>query len=150
MTRTVEIKPIRTNADYKRALKQLEQVWDAKPDSENEDVLDVLATLIDAYEEKHFPIDTPDPIEAIRFRMEQQGLDRKDLEPLIGHRGRVAEVLEHKRPLSITMIRNIHDTLQIPAEVLIRPSAQARKRVAAKSSRRVRTSKLRPERGRGA
>ncbi len=150
MTRTVEIKPIRTNADYKRALKQLEQVWDAKPDSEDEDVLDVLATLIDAYEEKHFPIDTPDPIEAIRFRMEQQGLDRKDLEPLIGHRGRVAEVLEHKRPLSITMIRNIHDTLQIPAEVLIRPSAQARKRVAAKSSRRVRTSKLRPERGRGA
>lgn len=150
MTRTVEIKPIRTNADYKRALKQLEQVWDAKPDSEDEDVLDVLATLIDAYEEKQFPIDTPDPIEAIRFRMEQQGLDRKDLEPLIGHRGRVAEVLEHKRPLSITMIRNIHDTLQIPAEVLIRPSAQARKRVAAKSSRRIRTSKLRPERGRGA
>ena len=150
MTRTVEIRPIRTNADYKRALKQLEQVWDAKPDSEDEDVLDVLATLIDAYEEKHFPIDTPDPIEAIRFRMEQQGLDRKDLEPLIGHRGRVAEVLDHKRPLSITMIRNIHDTLQIPAEVLIRPSVQARKRVAAKSSRRVRTSKLRPERGRGA
>ena len=150
MTRTVEIRPIRTNADYKRALKQLEQVWDAKPDSEDEDVLDVLATLIDAYEEKHFPIDTPDPIEAIRFRMEQQGLDRKDLEPLIGHRGRVAEVLEHKRPLSITMIRNVHDTLQIPAEVLIRPSVQARKRVAAKSSRRVRTSKLRPERGRGA
>ena len=127
MSSAVEIRPIRTNADYKRALKQLEEVWDAKPGSEDEDALDVLATLIDAYEEKRFPIDMPDPIEAIRFRMEQQGLDRKDLEPLIGPRGRVSEVLEGKRPLSITMIRNIHEALDIPAEVLIRPAAPMKK-----------------------
>ena len=88
MTKTLEIKPIRTNADYERALKQLEQVWGAKAGSEIEDVLDVLATLIEAYEEEHFPIDNPDPVEAILFRMEQQGLDRRDLEPLIGSRGR--------------------------------------------------------------
>lgn len=146
MTKTLEIKPIRTNADYERALKQLEQVWGAKAGSEIEDVLDVLTTLIEAYEEKHFPIDSPDPVEAILFRMEQQGLDRRDLEPLIGSRGRVSEVLEHKRPLSITMIRNIHDTLKIPAEVLISPSIAARKRAASKkpgrpmAARRARSS----------
>jgi HTH-type transcriptional regulator/antitoxin HigA len=82
----------------------------------------VLATLIDVFEAQHHPMDPPDPIEAIRFRMEQQGLTRKDLEPLIGHRGRVAEVLNRKRGLSIEMIRNLHDRLGISADVLIRPT----------------------------
>ncbi len=86
------------------------------------DRLDILATLIDAYEAQHYPMDPPDPIEAIKFRMEQQGLTRKDLEPLIGTRTRVAEVLNRKRSLSIAMIRRLHDRLGISAEVLIRPS----------------------------
>jgi HTH-type transcriptional regulator/antitoxin HigA len=86
------------------------------------DRLDVLATLIDAYEAEHYPMDPPDPIEAIKFRMEQQGLKRKDLEGIIGSRARIAEVLDHKRNLSIAMIRRLHEALGIPAEVLIRPS----------------------------
>jgi len=94
------------------------------------DRLDVLATLIDAYETEHFPIDPPDPIEAIKFRMEQQGLTRKDLEPLIGTRTRVAEVLNGKRDLSIAMIRRLHDQLGISAEVLIQPSRSRLKKPA--------------------
>ena len=116
-----ELKPIRTEADYDAALAEVERLWGAKSGTPDGDRLDVLATLIDAYEAQHNPMDPPDPIEAIRFRMEQQGLTRKDLEPLIGHRGRVAEVLGRKRGLSIEMIRNLHDKLGIPAEVLIRP-----------------------------
>ena len=88
------------------------------------DRLDVLATLIDAYETEHFPMDPPDPIEAIKFRMEQQGLTRKDLEPLIGTRTRVAEVLNGRRSMSIAMIRRLNDKLGISAEVLIRPSGK--------------------------
>jgi HTH-type transcriptional regulator / antitoxin HigA len=88
----------------------------------NGDRVDILATLIDAYEARHHPMDPPDPVEAIKFRMEQQGLTRKDLEPLIGTRTRVAEVLNRKRNLSITMIRRLHDRLGISTDVLIRPS----------------------------
>lgn len=139
MSRTLEIKPIRTEADYERALKQAEQLWDAKAGSVEEDVLDVLATLIDAYEGKHFPMDVPDPVEAILFRMEQQGLGRRDLEPMIGGRGRVSEVLEHKRPLSITMIRNLYRHWGIPAEVLIQAQAEPKKKrlVRKKTPKRV-------------
>jgi len=90
------------------------------------DRLDILATLIDAYEAEHYPMDPPDPIEAIKFRMESQGLTRKDLEPLIGTRTRVAEVLSRKRGLSIRMIRRLHERLGIPAEVLIRPSRRSK------------------------
>ena len=117
-----ELKPIRTTADHERALAQVERLWGAKSGTPDGDRLDVLATLIDAYEAEHFPMDPPDPIEAIKFRMEQQGLTRKDLEPLIGTRTRVAEVLNRKRSLSIAMIRRLHDELGISAEVLIRPS----------------------------
>ena len=94
-----ELKPIRTEADYEQALAELERLWGAKSGTAAGDHLDVLATLIDAYEARHHPIDPPDPIEAIRFRMEQQGLSRKDLEPLLGSRARVAEVLNRKRGL---------------------------------------------------
>jgi HTH-type transcriptional regulator/antitoxin HigA len=117
-----EVKPIRTKNDYERALAEVERLWGAKIGTPDGDRLDILATLIDAYEAEHFPIDPPDPIEAIKFRIEQQGLTRKDLEPLIGTRTRVAEVLNRKRSLSIGMIRRLHAQLGISAEVLIRPS----------------------------
>ena len=117
-----ELKPIRTKADYDKALVEVERLWGSKSGTPRGDRLDVLATLIDAYEAEHYPMDPPDPIEAIKFRMEQQGLTRKDLEPLIGTRTRVAEILNRKRPLSIGMIRRLHARLGISAEVLIRPS----------------------------
>src|SRR6187402_2542277 len=116
------VKPIRTERDYEVALKEVERLWGAKTGTPEGDRLDVLATLIEAYEDKYYPMDPPDPIEAIKFRMEQQGLTRKDLEPLIGTRTRVAEVLNRRRNLSIGMIRRLHKALGISAEVLIRPS----------------------------
>jgi HTH-type transcriptional regulator/antitoxin HigA len=119
---TNELKPIRTAADHENALAEVERLWGAKSGTAKGDRLDVLATLIDAYEAEHYPMDPPDPIEAIKFRMEQQGLSRKDLEPLIGTRTRVAEVLNRKRSLSIGMIRRLHDHLGISADVLIRAS----------------------------
>ena len=119
---TNELKPIRTKADYEKALSDVERLWGAKSGTPKGDRLDVLATLIDAYEAEHYLMEAPDPVEAIRFRMEQQGLSRKDLEPLIGTRTRVAEVLNRKRSLSIGMIRRLHDRLGISAEVLIRPA----------------------------
>lgn len=126
MTAT-EIKPIRSKRDYEAALSEIERLWGAKAGTPEGDRLDVLATLIEAYEAEHYPIDPPDPIEAIKFRMEQQGLTRRDLEEIIGTRTRIAEVLNRKRGLSITMIRRLHERLGISAEVLIRPS---RKRAA--------------------
>ncbi|MDK8875272.1 helix-turn-helix domain-containing protein [Paracoccus methylovorus] len=117
-----DLKPIRTEADYEDALAEVERLWGAKSGTPEGDRLDVLATLIDVYEAKHYPMDPPDPVEAIRFRMEQQGLTRKDLEPMIGPRNRVADVLNRKRSLSIDMIRQLHARLGISAEVLIRPS----------------------------
>jgi HTH-type transcriptional regulator / antitoxin HigA len=117
-----EIRPIRTKRDYEVALKEAERLWGAKVGTPEGDRLDVLATLIDAYEAEHYPMDPPDPIEAIQFRMEQQGLTRRDLEEIIGTRTRIAEVLNRKRGLSIAMIRRLHERLGISAEVLIRPS----------------------------
>lgn len=117
-----DLKPIRTEADYEAALVEVESLWGAKSGTPMGDRLDILATLIDAYEAKHYPMDPPDPIEAIRFRMEQQGLTRKDLEPMIGTRNRIAEVFNRKRGLSIEMIRQLHDKLGIPADILIRPT----------------------------
>ena len=121
-----EIKPIRSETDYEQALAEVERLWGAGSGTPEGDRLDILATLIDAYESEHHPIDPPDPIEAIKFRMEQQGLTRKDLEGLLGTRTRVAEVLNRRRGLSINMIRRAHDALGIPAEVLIRPSRDDR------------------------
>jgi HTH-type transcriptional regulator/antitoxin HigA len=121
-----EIKPIRSKRDYEAALNEVERLWGARLGTPEGDRLDVLATLIDAYEAEHYPMDPPDPIEAIKFRMEQRRLTRKDLEPLIGTRTRVAEVLNRRRNLSIGMIRRLHKALGIPAEVLIRPSRKQR------------------------
>ena len=121
-----EIKPIRSKRDYETALAEIERICGAKRGTPDGDRLDVIATLIDAYEAAHFPIDPPDPIEAIKFRMDQQGLTRRDLEPLIGTRTRVAEVLNRKRNLSIAMIRRLNLKLGIPAEILIRPTRRQR------------------------
>lgn len=117
-----EVKPLRSEADYEAALAEAERLWGTKAGTPKGDRLDVLATLIDAYEAEHYPVDPPDPIEAIKFRMEQQGLTRRDLEQIIGTRTRIAEVLNRKRGLSIGMIRRLHERLGISAEVLIRPS----------------------------
>jgi HTH-type transcriptional regulator / antitoxin HigA len=117
-----EVRPIRSKRDHAAALKEVERLWGAKAGTRDGDRLDVLVTLIEAYEEEHYPIDPPDPIEAIKFRMEQQGLTRRDLEEIIGTRTRIAEVLNRKRGLSIAMIRRLNERLGIPAEVLIRPS----------------------------
>lgn len=121
-----DLKPIRSEADYERALAEVERLWGARSGTPDGDRLDVLATLIDAYEAQHHPMDPPDPIEAIRFRMEQQGLTRRDLESMIGPRNRVADVLNRKRGLSIEMIRQLHEKLGISADVLIRPSRRDR------------------------
>lgn len=121
-----ELKPIRNEADYNDAIALLKTLWGAETGTPEADRLDLLVTLIDKYEDRHDPVDLPDPIDAILFRMEQQNLTRKDLEPLLGSRGRVAEILNRKRPLSLDMIRKLHAELGIPAEILIQPIRQTR------------------------
>jgi HTH-type transcriptional regulator/antitoxin HigA len=116
----MEIKPIKTDADYRAALKAVETLMSAEPDTPEGEKLDVLVTLIEAYEHKHFPLDLPDPVEAIKFEMEQKGLTIKDLEPMIGKSNRVYEVLNRKRTLTLPMIRKLHQELGIPAESLIK------------------------------
>jgi HTH-type transcriptional regulator/antitoxin HigA len=119
----MDIQPIKTDADYAAVLQEIEGLMEAAPDTPEGDRLDVLVTLVEAYEAKHYPIAAPDPIAAIMHRMEALDLTRKDLEPLLGGRGRVCEVLARKRPLSLTMIRKLAKTLHIPADVLIQPYA---------------------------
>lgn len=119
-----EIKPIRTEKDYEAAMAEVETLWGAKSGTPKGDRLDVIVTLIESWEAANYPMDQPDPIEAIKFRMEQQGLTRKDLEGIIGTRARIAEVLDRKRGLSIAMIRRLNAELHIPAEVLIRPTGK--------------------------
>ena len=122
---TLDIQPIRTESDYKAALRQISTLMEADPEpgTPEGDRLDILATLVQAYEARHFPIGAPDPVEAIKFRMEQSGLTVKDLEPIIGRSNRVYEVLNHKRPLTLAMIRRLHRSLGISAEVLIAETA---------------------------
>jgi HTH-type transcriptional regulator / antitoxin HigA len=127
----MNIKPIRSNADHERALLEIQRLWGAKEGTAEGDKLDVLATLVEAYENEHFPIDPPDPIEAIRFRLEQQGLDTSALVGVIGGRSRVYEVMQRKRTLSLEMIRRLNERFGIPAEVLIRPIRARRRRRAA-------------------
>ena len=115
----MDIRPIKTEADYERALADIERLWGAAENTPEGDTLDILLTLVEAYEKDYYPIDPPEPVEAIKFRMEQMELSRKDLEPYIGARGRVAEVLNRQRKLSLTMIRRLHTHLHIPLESLI-------------------------------
>jgi HTH-type transcriptional regulator/antitoxin HigA len=122
----MEIKPIRTKTDYRAVLKEIETLMSARADTPEGERLDVLATLIEAYEKKHYRFDLPDPVEAIKFRMEQSGLVPKDLVPMIGQINRVYEVLNRKRPLTLQMIRRLHRDLGIPAESLIKELEQRR------------------------
>ena len=117
----MDIKPIKTESDYEAALAEIERLMGAELNTPEGDKLDVLTTLVETYEEKHYPIDPPDPIEAIIHEMESQGLTRKDLERYFGSRARVSEVLNRKRSLSLQMIRNLQEGLGISAEILIRP-----------------------------
>jgi HTH-type transcriptional regulator/antitoxin HigA len=119
-SKLIEIKPIKNERDYKNALKQIDTLMDAKSGSADGDLFDVLVTLVEKYEEKHHAIDAPDPISAIEFIMEQRDLERKDMEEYIGSRARVSEVLNHKRKLTLPMIRRLNIGLGIPAEILIR------------------------------
>jgi len=116
----MDIKPIKADADYRAALKEIETLMMTEPDTPEGEKLDVLVTLVEAYEQKHYPLDLPDPVEAIKFEMEQKGLTVKDLEPMIGKSNRVYEVLNRKRSLTLKMIWRLHEQLGIPAESLIK------------------------------
>lgn len=121
----MRIRPIKTEQDYQEAVERIEELWGAPPNSQQAEELEILGTLVDAYEEAHHPIPAPDPIEAILFRLEQTGQDRSDLQRILGvGRGRVSEILNRKRGLSLTMIRKLVEALSIPAEVLIQPTRQ--------------------------
>ena len=122
----MNIKPIKTKVDYRAALKEIEALMTARAGSPDGERLDILVTLVEAYEKRHFHFDLPDPVEAIKFRMEQMALAPKDLVPMIGQINRVYEVLNRKRPLTLQMIRRLHQKLGIPAESLIREPAQRR------------------------
>jgi HTH-type transcriptional regulator/antitoxin HigA len=117
----MKIRPIRTKADYREALKEVERLWKAEPGTPAGDRVEVIVTLVEAYEAKHHPVPAPDPIAAIEFMMEQKGLSRRDLEPAIGSRGRVSEVLTRKRPLTLPMVRALSALLQIPTDILVQP-----------------------------
>lgn len=122
----MDIKPIHNELDYRDALKEIESLMAAEENTPEGDRLDILVTLVEAYENRHFPIDLPDPVEAIKFRMEQSGLTPKDLVPMIGRLNRVYEILNRKRPLTLKMIWNLHRGLGIPAECLIKqPESKA-------------------------
>jgi HTH-type transcriptional regulator/antitoxin HigA len=127
----MQLKPIKTDADHEAALKEIERLWGAAEGSADGDRLEILITLTEAYEEAHFPMDMPDPIEAIKFRLEQQGVDKKALIGIIGNRTRVYEVLRRDRALSLTMIQKLNQHLRIPAEVLIQPVRVRKKKLAA-------------------
>jgi HTH-type transcriptional regulator/antitoxin HigA len=119
----MNIKPIKTKKDHKAALKRIDELWDAEPKTQEGDELDVLSTLVESYEAQAFPMDKPEPIEAIKFRMEQMGLEDKDLVPFIGARSKISEVLNLKRPLSLPMIRKLSAGLRIPSGSLVQEYA---------------------------
>jgi HTH-type transcriptional regulator / antitoxin HigA len=116
----MQIKSIKTEQDYQQALKRLEEIFTAKPDTQEGSELEILGILIENYEEEHFPVDSPDPIAAIEFRMDQMGLDQQDLTRIIGSKSRTSDLLNRKRPLSISQIRLLHKELHIPADVLLK------------------------------
>jgi len=123
----MRIKPIRTDADHDGALKRIERLWGAPEGTPDGDLLEVLVTLVEVYEQQRYPIDPPDPLQAIRFRLEQQGKDARALVGIIGTRSRVFEVMRGQRALSLNMIRGLHRQFGIPAEVLIQPMKRKRK-----------------------
>jgi HTH-type transcriptional regulator/antitoxin HigA len=134
----MEIRPIKTKSDYEAAMRRIEAAWGAAPGTPEGDELDVLVTLAEAYERQHYPVDLPDPVEAIKFRLEQEGKDYRALIGVIGQRTRVYEVMRRARPLSLNMIRKLHSRLEIPAEVLIQPARKPAQRTP-RASRPVRS-----------
>ncbi len=141
----MEISPIKTESDYTAAMRRIEAVWGAAAGTPQGDELEILVTLAEAYERQHYPIDLPDPVEAIKFRLEQEGKDYRALIGVIGQRTRVYEVMRRARPLSLNMIRKLHSQLEIPAEVLIQPARKSARRTSRASrptgthSRRAKT-----------
>ena len=131
----MEIRPIRNDEDLETALSEIESLWDAEPGSPEADRLDVLVTLAEQYEEEHHPINPPDPIELILHVMDARGLTRRDLQPYLGGRARVSEILNRRRPLTLTMIRRLQDGLGLPADVLIQPYALTHVTTVQRSSR---------------
>jgi len=134
----MDIKPIRTKADYRMALKDIEFLMTAKANSPEGDRLDVLTTLVEAYERAHFPMDLPDAVDAIKFRMEQSGLTVKDLEPVIGRKNRIYEVLSRRRALTLRMIEGLHTKFGIPAESLLRQRARPSRYSGGRQPKRIR------------
>jgi HTH-type transcriptional regulator/antitoxin HigA len=126
----MEINPVRTESDYTAAMRRIEALWGAPLGTRKGDALEVLVTLAESYERHHYPIDLPDPVEAIKFRLEQEGKDYRALIGVIGQRTRVYEVMRRARPLSLNMIRKLHSQLEIPAEVLIQPARKPTRRTA--------------------
>ena len=122
----MEIRPIRTKADYREALQEIELLFDAAKNTPEYDRLDILSTLVEAYEKTHFPIELPDPIEAIQYYMDARGWSRRELETCLGSRARVSEILSRKRTLTLEMIRKLNHELKIPAELLIQPYVSVR------------------------
>lgn len=118
-TADINIKPIKTKKDHAAALRQIEALWDAPPKTKEAELLEVLAILVDEYENRHFPIEAPDPVEAIKYRMEQLSLSQQDLAKYLGGKNRVSEVLNRKRPLTLKMIKALYQHLHIPAEALL-------------------------------
>lgn len=116
----MKLKPLKSRQDHYSALKRIEELWDAKTNTDAGDELDILTTLICVYEDRHFPIELPNPVEAIKFRMEQEDLQPADLVPYLGQRSRVTEVLNYQRKLSLNMIRNLSDGLKIPLDCLVK------------------------------
>lgn len=116
----MNLRPIKTEKDYELALKRLDKIFDAEPGTKEGDELEVLALIIEDYEDKNYPIDSPDPIEAIKFRMEQMGMNQSDLAEIIGHKSRASEILNRKRKLTLNMIRNLNKKLNISTEVLVK------------------------------
>jgi len=132
----MNIKPIRTKANYRAALREIESLMAAKSATPEGDRLDVLATLVEAYERAHFPMDLPDAVDAIKFRMDQSGLTIADLEPVIGRRNRVYEILSRRRPLTLRMIEGLHTKVGIPAESLLKRRARRSSAMLGGSSKR--------------
>src|SRR6266851_2028852 len=138
----MDIKPIKNERDYEKALRRVESLWKSPEGSAESDEMDVLATLVEAYEREHYPMDLPDPVEAIKFPLEQEGKDSRALIGVIGQRTRVYELLRGKRSLSLNMIRELHDKFGIPANVLIQPGRKRGKSTGRHTSRRLGSATL--------
>jgi HTH-type transcriptional regulator/antitoxin HigA len=115
----MEIKPIKTESDYQKSLKRIEELWGSKKDTPEGDEIDLLVTIVEAYEMKHYPIAPPDPVDAIKFRMEQMGMTKTDMAKYLGSQSRVSEVLSRKRKLTLKMVKSLYIGLKIPAEILL-------------------------------